>query len=110
MKRRFSLKVNRHLVKVSVAAVAFELLFSYLLGWSIGTIVLAAGLVGYQVGLGNGFQHGLDQSHASLLRHELGKVERIEDEMSGELAPDHPARVAVAGIKRALNDELRKVT
>lgn len=110
MKRRyFTMRVNRHLFKMLAVSVAAQIVLGFVLGFVFALLVVAAAFLGYQVGVGRGFVFGMDQSFANVLRANLAQLHEVEEAMSGELAPDDPARIEVARLRGELLEELRRV-
>lgn len=107
--RRWLFKANRHVFKVMFAVMAVQFVLGFVLGWGFASLIVAAAFIGYQAGHGRGFAHGMDQSFANVLRANLAQLHEVEDAMSGELAPDDPARIEVARLKGELLEELRRV-
>lgn len=107
--RRWLFKANRHVFKVMAGAMAAQFVLGFVFGWGLASLIVAAAFVGYQAGHGRGFAHGMDHSFANVLRANLAQLHEVEDAMSGELAPDDPARVEVARLRGELLEELRRV-
>lgn len=109
MRRLLGIRLNRHLFRVMLVAVALQFVLGFVLGWGFAAFIVCAGLVGYQAGANVGFKHGLDHSYASQLRGMLEGLTRVEEQMSGELAPDDPRRQMLAQAKADALEELRRV-
>lgn len=100
---------TRFVAKAFVVVTALQLTLTFVFGWQLASLMIAAAYCGFVVGQGRGFKNGLDNATRSQLTSVNDVLGEMEQQMAGELAPDHPDRVAVAQLRGILSREIASI-
>lgn len=101
---------SREVFAVSLVAVAVQLVLTFALGLGFASVVVAAALVGFQLGSSRGFRTGLDVAQLTQATLLLERVRAAEEDAGEHLAPDHPERLQLAAARAGLEADVRRLS